>query len=42
MMESEKVDEYCTRVMNIANEMRNHGDIISGQQVVRKILMSVT
>ena len=31
MIESEKIDEYCTRVMNIVNEMRNHGDTISDQ-----------
>ncbi|XP_060210929.1 uncharacterized protein LOC132637935 [Lycium barbarum] len=42
MIESEKIDEYCTRVMNIVNEMRNHGDVISDQQVVEKILVSVT
>lgn len=42
MIESEKIDEYCTRVMNIVNEMRNHGDEISDQQVVEKILISVT
>ncbi|KAH0644554.1 hypothetical protein KY284_032438 [Solanum tuberosum] len=29
MIEFEKIDEYCTRVMNIVNEMRNHGDTIS-------------
>ena len=28
--------------MNIVNEMRNHGDTISDQQVVEKILISVT
>ena len=42
MIESEKFDEYCTRVMNIFNEMRNHGDIISDQQVVKKIQIRVT
>ena len=42
MIESEKIDYYCTRVMNIVNEMRNHSDTISGQQVVEKILISVT
>ena len=42
MIESEKIDEYCTRVMNIVNEMRNHGYTISYQQVVEKILISVT
>ena len=42
MIESEKIDEYCTRVMNIVNEMRNHGDTISDQQVMEKILISVT
>ena len=42
MIESEKIDEYCTRVMNIENEMRNHSDTISDQQVVEKILISVT
>ena len=42
MIESEKIDEYCTRVMNIVNEMRNHSDTISEQQVVEKILISVT
>ncbi|XP_059298082.1 uncharacterized protein LOC132050733 [Lycium ferocissimum] len=42
MIESEKIDEYCTRVLNIVNEMRNHGDEISNQQVVEKILISVT
>ncbi|XP_060179238.1 uncharacterized protein LOC132609336 [Lycium barbarum] len=42
MIESEKINEYCTRVMNIVNEMRNHGDEISDQQVVEKILISVT
>ena len=39
MIESE---EYCTRVMNIVNEMRNHSDTISDQQVVEKILISFT
>ncbi|XP_049394550.1 uncharacterized protein LOC125858797 [Solanum stenotomum] len=42
MIESEKIDEYCTRVMNIVNEKRNHGDTISDQQVVEKILIIVT
>ena len=42
MIESEKIDEYCTRVMNIVNEMRNHSDTISDQQVMEKILISVT
>ena len=28
--------------MNIVNEMRNHSDIISGQKVMKKILISVT
>ena len=42
MIESEKIDEYCTRVMNIVNEMRNHSDTISGQQIVENILISVT
>ena len=42
MIESEKIDEYCTGVMNIVNEMRNHSDTISDQQVVEKILISVT
>ena len=42
MIESEKIDEYCTKVMNIVNEMRNHSDTISDQQVVEKILISVT
>ena len=41
MIESEKIDYYCTRVMNIVNEMRNHSDKISDQQVVEKILISV-
>jgi len=31
MIESEKIDEYCTRVMNIINDMRNHCDTISNQ-----------
>ena len=31
-----------TRVMNIVNEIRNHSDTISDQQVVEKILISVT
>ena len=42
MIESEKIDEYCTKVMNIVNEMRNHSDTISDQQVVEKILISFT
>ena len=42
MIESEKIDEYCTRVMNTVNEMRNHSDTISDQQVMEKILISVT
>ena len=42
MIESEKIDEYCTRVMNIVNEMSNHSHTISDQQVVEKILISVT
>ena len=42
MIESEKIDEYCTRVMNIDNEMRNHSDTVSDQQVLEKILISVT
>lgn len=42
MIEYEKIDEYCTRVVNIVNEMRNHGDTISDQQVMEKILISVT
>ena len=41
MIESEKIDEYCTRVMNIVNEMRNHSDTIFDQQVVENILISV-
>ena len=42
MIEFEKIDEYCTRVVIIVNEMRNHGDTISNQQVMEKILISVT
>ena len=42
MIESEKIDEYCTRVMNIVNKMRNHGDTFSDQQVVKKIVISAT
>ncbi|KAH0685832.1 hypothetical protein KY285_016391 [Solanum tuberosum] len=42
MIESGKRNEYCTRVMNIVNEMGNHGDTISDRQVVEKILISVT
>ncbi|KAH0632793.1 hypothetical protein KY284_035579 [Solanum tuberosum] len=42
LIESRKIDEYCTRVMNIVNKMRNHDDTISDQQVVEKILISVT
>ena len=42
MIESEKIDKYCTKVMNIVNEMINHGDTISDQQIVEKILISVT
>lgn len=42
MIEFENIDEYCTRVLNIVNELRNHGDTISDQQVVEKILISVT
>ena len=42
MIESEIIDEYCTRVMNIVNEMRNHSDRNADQQVVEKILISVT
>ena len=41
MIESEKIDEYYIRVMYIINEMRNHGDIIFNQQVVKKILINV-
>ena len=41
MIESEKIDKYCTRVMNIVNEMRNHGDKISDQQVLENILISI-
>ena len=41
MIESEKINEYCTRVMNIVNEIRNHSDTISNQQVVEKIVISV-
>ena len=29
MMEYEKIDEYCTRVINIVNKIRNHGYTIS-------------
>ena len=42
IIESEKIDKYCTKVMNIVNEMINHGDTISDQQVLEKILISVT
>ena len=42
MIESERIIEYCTRVMNIVNEMINHSDTISDQQVVEKILINVT
>ena len=42
MIEYEKIDKYCTKVMNIVNEMINHGDTIFDQQVVEKILISVT
>ena len=41
MIESEKIDQYCTKVMNIVNEMKKHSDTISDQQVVEKILISV-
>ena len=42
IIESEKIDEYCKRVMNIVNEMRNHSDTIFYQQVVERILISAT
>ena len=42
MIEFELNDEYCTRVMNIVNEIRNHSDTIFEQQVVESILISVT
>lgn len=41
MIKSEKIDEYCTRVMNVVNEMRKHDNEISGQQVMKKISISV-
>lgn len=42
MIQSEKIDKNCTKIINIVNEMINHGDTISHQQVVEKILISVT
>ena len=42
MIESEKIDEYWPRVINIVNEIRNHSHTISDQQVVEKILINVT
>ena len=41
MIESEKIDEYYTRVVNLINEMWSHGDTIYSQQVVGKILISL-
>ncbi|XP_069155715.1 uncharacterized protein [Solanum lycopersicum] len=42
MIEIEKIYKYCTRVMNIVNELRNHSDTISNQQFLENILISVT
>ncbi|XP_074359771.1 uncharacterized protein LOC141699865 [Apium graveolens] len=42
MKESENIQSYHARVMEIVNQMRTYGDDISDQHVVEKILISLT
>lgn len=42
MMESETITEYFARVMLIANNMRNNGEILKDTQIVEKILRTLT
>ena len=42
MTESEIIEEYCTRVMNIVNEIRNHSVTINYQQIGETILFCYT
>lgn len=42
MKESEKVDEYFARTLTIANKMKAHGERMSQNVIVEKILRSMT
>ncbi|KAG7547302.1 Reverse transcriptase RNA-dependent DNA polymerase [Arabidopsis suecica] len=42
MKESEKVEEYFTRVLAIANQMRSNGETMSDSKVVEKILRTLS
>lgn len=42
MKESEKVEEYFTRVLTITNQMRSNGEIMDDSKVVEKILRTLS
>ena len=41
MKDSENVDTFCTRVVGLINQLKSHGEPISYQRVVEKILRSL-
>jgi len=42
MKEGETIIEYFSRVMTVANNMRNNGKAIQDTQIVEKILQTLT
>jgi len=42
MKESEKVDKYLGRTLNIVNKMKSNGEVINTSIVISKILRSLT
>ena len=41
MKDSENVDTFYTRVVGLINQMKSHGEPVSNQRVVEKILRSL-
>lgn len=41
MMESEKIKDYFSRVIQVVNQMRTYGEEITDQKIVEKILISL-
>ncbi|TXG67208.1 hypothetical protein EZV62_008483 [Acer yangbiense] len=42
MKESESVKEYCSRLIELVNQMRTYGEEVTDQRIVQKILISLT
>lgn len=42
MKDSEIAKDYCSRMMEIVNQMTAYGEDISDQRIVQKILISLT